>query len=63
MQPAVAFSALAAKLLWHSFLPGTGVLLADGTRRPIEDIKVGDTVTTADTATGKTVKKLGSRHG
>ncbi|MEV8344361.1 RHS repeat-associated core domain-containing protein [Streptomyces niveus] len=41
----------------HSFLPGTGVLLADGTRKSIEDVDVGDTVVTTDTKTGKTVKK------
>ncbi|MGW2658632.1 polymorphic toxin-type HINT domain-containing protein [Streptomyces sp. NPDC001478] len=55
----VVTTAFAAKILGacHSFLPGTGVLLADGTRRAIEDIKAGDTVTTTDTANGKTVKK------
>ncbi|WP_255293220.1 Hint domain-containing protein, partial [Streptomyces niveus] len=49
----------AAKFLakCHSFLPGTGVLLADGTHRAIEDIDVGDTVVTTDTKTGQTVKK------
>ncbi|MET9555259.1 polymorphic toxin-type HINT domain-containing protein [Streptomyces sp. NPDC006645] len=49
----------AAKFLGkcHSFLPGTGVLLADGTRRAIEEIDVGDTVVTTDTKTGKTTKK------
>ncbi|MFC9863544.1 MULTISPECIES: polymorphic toxin-type HINT domain-containing protein [unclassified Streptomyces] len=41
----------------HSFLPGTGVLLADGTRKDIEDIEVGDTITTTDVDTGETVKK------
>ncbi|MFI6864544.1 polymorphic toxin-type HINT domain-containing protein [Streptomyces sp. NPDC050421] len=53
----VVTTALAAKILCHSFLPGTGVLLADGTRRAIEDVEVGDTVTTTDTTTGKAVKK------
>ncbi|MFJ6436878.1 polymorphic toxin-type HINT domain-containing protein [Streptomyces sp. NPDC091416] len=55
----VVATALTTKILGfcHSFLPGTGVLLADGTHRAIEEIKVGDTVTTTDTATGKTVKK------
>ncbi|MFB8439426.1 RHS repeat-associated core domain-containing protein [Streptomyces niveus] len=53
------FYGIAAKFLGkcHSFLPGTGVLLADGTRRAIEDVDVGDTVVTTDTRTGKTVKK------
>jgi hypothetical protein len=37
----------AAKLLGkcHSFLPGTKVLQADGTRKAIQDVEVGDTVT------------------
>ncbi|MFD3514197.1 polymorphic toxin-type HINT domain-containing protein [Streptomyces sp. NPDC058657] len=41
----------------HSFLPGTGVLLGDGTHKAIEDVEEGDVVTTTDTATGKTVTK------
>ncbi|WP_356948706.1 DddA-like double-stranded DNA deaminase toxin [Streptomyces chengbuensis] len=41
----------------HSFLPGTGVLLADGTEKAIEDIQVGDTVVATDTETGETVEK------
>jgi hypothetical protein len=35
-----------------SFLPGTLVLLADGTHRPIEDIRVGDQVWATDPETG-----------
>lgn len=38
----------------HSFLPGTYVLLADGTRKPIEDVALGDKVTVTDPETGKT---------
>ncbi|MEU2180013.1 polymorphic toxin-type HINT domain-containing protein [Streptomyces thermolilacinus] len=41
----------------HSFLAGTGVLLADGTRKAIEDVEVGDVVVTTDTETGETVTK------
>ncbi|MGI5413873.1 polymorphic toxin-type HINT domain-containing protein [Streptomyces chartreusis] len=41
----------------HSFLPGTGVLLADGKRKAIEDVEVGDVVVTTDTETGETVEK------
>ncbi|MEE1807257.1 Hint domain-containing protein [Streptomyces sp. BE133] len=41
----------------HIFLPGTGVLLADGTREAIEDVEAGDTVTTTDATTGKSIKK------
>ncbi|MFF3114751.1 polymorphic toxin-type HINT domain-containing protein, partial [Kitasatospora sp. NPDC057904] len=38
----------------NSFPAGTLVLMADGTRRPIEQIRVGDTVTATDPATGAT---------
>ncbi|UUN28853.1 polymorphic toxin-type HINT domain-containing protein [Streptomyces sp. FIT100] len=41
----------------HSFLPGTGVLLADGTHKVIEDVEVGDIVVTTDTETGETTQK------
>lgn len=41
----------------HSFLPGTGVLLADGTRKAIEDVEVGDVVITTDPETGETTEK------
>ncbi|GAA0964241.1 polymorphic toxin-type HINT domain-containing protein [Actinocorallia libanotica] len=36
----------------NSFPPGTRVLLADGTTRPIRDIRVGDDVWATDPATG-----------
>ncbi|WP_367323099.1 polymorphic toxin-type HINT domain-containing protein [Streptomyces sp. HUAS ZL42] len=38
----------------HSFLPGTKVLLADGTTKPIEKVELGDKVTVTDPATGET---------
>ncbi|MFF8844448.1 polymorphic toxin-type HINT domain-containing protein [Streptomyces sp. NPDC015127] len=38
----------------HSFLPGTKVLLADGTTKPIEDVALGDKVTVTDSETGET---------
>ncbi|TDU91872.1 RHS repeat-associated protein [Kribbella voronezhensis] len=38
----------------NSFVPGTKVLLADGTSKPIEQVKVGDKVKATDPATGKT---------
>ncbi|MET9787270.1 RHS repeat-associated core domain-containing protein [Streptomyces canus] len=41
----------------HSFLPGTKVLLADGTTRNIEDVKTGEVVLVTDPETGKTVKR------
>jgi RHS repeat-associated protein len=37
----------------HSFPPGTRVLLADGSTKPIEQVELGDTVRTADPATGR----------
>jgi RHS repeat-associated protein len=42
----------------NSFLPGTLVLLADGTRRPIEDLEPGDEVLAAGEGTGE---RSGSR--
>ncbi|MEU2605506.1 polymorphic toxin-type HINT domain-containing protein [Streptomyces albus] len=41
----------------HSFLPGTAVLLADGTRKDIEDVKLGDEVTVTDPETGKAERR------
>ncbi|MFI7440573.1 DNRLRE domain-containing protein [Nonomuraea indica] len=38
----------------HSFVPGTEVLMADGTRKPIEDVKVGDEVLATDPKTRET---------
>ncbi|MDQ0930927.1 HYD1 signature containing ADP-ribosyltransferase family protein [Streptomyces turgidiscabies] len=38
----------------HSFLPGTKVLLADGSTKPIEKVALGDKVTVTDPKTGKT---------
>ncbi|SEH01782.1 RHS repeat-associated core domain-containing protein [Nonomuraea solani] len=40
-----------------SFVPGTLVLMADGGRKPIEDVRVGDEVLATDPATGETVAK------
>lgn len=37
----------------NSFVPGTRVLLADGSRRPIEDIRIGDRVWATDPVTGR----------
>ena len=41
----------------NSFLPGTQVLLADGTRKDIEDVQIGDKVTATDPKTGKTTTR------
>ncbi|MEU8238903.1 LamG-like jellyroll fold domain-containing protein [Actinoplanes missouriensis] len=38
----------------HSFDPSTRVLMADGTTKPIKDVKVGDKVTATDPASGTT---------
>ncbi|MFC4503264.1 MULTISPECIES: polymorphic toxin-type HINT domain-containing protein [Streptomyces] len=38
----------------HSFLPGTKVLLADGSTKSIEKVTLGDKVVTTDSKTGKT---------
>nr|WP_240124430.1 RHS repeat-associated core domain-containing protein [Streptomyces sp. MUM 136J] len=38
----------------HSFVDGTRVLLADGSTKRIEDVKVGDEVVTTDPKSGKT---------
>ncbi|MFI1027422.1 polymorphic toxin-type HINT domain-containing protein [Streptomyces sp. NPDC020951] len=38
----------------HSFLPGTKVLLADGSTKSIEKMKLGDKVVVTDPKTGKT---------
>ncbi|TDC75568.1 polymorphic toxin-type HINT domain-containing protein [Actinomadura sp. 7K507] len=37
----------------NSFIAGTPVLMADGTRRPIEQVRAGDTVWAADPTTGR----------
>ncbi|MFJ9260147.1 polymorphic toxin-type HINT domain-containing protein [Streptomyces bacillaris] len=41
----------------HSFLPGTGVLLADGSTKRIEDVETGDPVLATDPGTGETVAR------
>ncbi|MFI7523948.1 polymorphic toxin-type HINT domain-containing protein [Micromonospora globbae] len=41
----------------HSFAPSTAVLLADGTRRAISEVKAGDLVLATDPETGETTKK------
>ncbi|MGW4237325.1 polymorphic toxin-type HINT domain-containing protein [Streptomyces sp. NPDC004749] len=41
----------------NSFLPDTEVLMADGTRKKIADVKIGDQVLATDPETGKTLPK------
>ncbi|MGI5503330.1 RHS repeat-associated core domain-containing protein [Lentzea sp. CA-135723] len=51
----VASEALdAASCLVNSFKPGTRVLMADGSSKPIEEIKLGDKVLATDSETGQT---------
>ncbi|MDT0347784.1 polymorphic toxin-type HINT domain-containing protein, partial [Streptomyces litchfieldiae] len=38
----------------NSFAPGTQVLMADGTTKPIEDVKIGDEILATDPETGET---------
>ncbi|MEW1551828.1 polymorphic toxin-type HINT domain-containing protein [Streptomyces tsukubensis] len=45
----------------HSFPAGTPVLMADGTGRPIEQVKVGDQVTATDPDTGETGSRTVTR--
>ncbi|MFI8811337.1 MULTISPECIES: polymorphic toxin-type HINT domain-containing protein [unclassified Streptomyces] len=41
----------------NSFLPDTSVLMADGTRKAIADVEVGDKVLATDPETGETIAK------
>ncbi|GLY02163.1 polymorphic toxin-type HINT domain-containing protein [Actinoplanes sp. NBRC 101535] len=54
------FEELAEKcdLTKNSFVPGTPVLLADGSRKPIEQVRVGERVLAADAATGRTAARV-----
>ncbi|MGW6460136.1 polymorphic toxin-type HINT domain-containing protein, partial [Streptomyces sp. NPDC055078] len=52
-----ALAKLMKKDRCHSFLPGTLVLLADGTKKPIEAVKPGDRVTVTDPETGETTTR------
>ncbi|MEU6525817.1 polymorphic toxin-type HINT domain-containing protein [Streptomyces sp. NPDC046924] len=57
--------ARALKSLWglkkkcekNSFTPGTKVLMADGSTKPIEDVAIGDRVLATDPETGETAAK------
>ncbi|MER7212581.1 polymorphic toxin-type HINT domain-containing protein [Streptosporangium sp. NPDC000239] len=56
-EKAVELGTKAGKSCRQSFIPGTKVLMADGTKKPIEDIRVGDKVLATDPETGKTEAK------
>ncbi|MFI9561460.1 polymorphic toxin-type HINT domain-containing protein [Nonomuraea endophytica] len=45
------------KVCANSFVPSTLVLMADGSRRPIAEVRVGDAVVATDPVTGKTAVK------
>ncbi|MFI9366750.1 polymorphic toxin-type HINT domain-containing protein [Kitasatospora sp. NPDC053057] len=53
----MGLSAKARASLCHSFTAGTLVLMADGQRKPIEQLVVGDEVLATDPQTGKTTHK------
>ena len=46
----------------NSFAPSTAVLMADGTTKPIENVRVGDQVIATDPTTGKTEPKPVTDH-
>ncbi|MEV4432363.1 polymorphic toxin-type HINT domain-containing protein [Streptomyces sp. NPDC049585] len=46
----------------HSFLPGTQVLLADGSHRAIEDVRIGDRVIASDPESGQTEARPVTNH-
>ncbi|SNS74169.1 RHS repeat-associated core domain-containing protein [Streptosporangium subroseum] len=52
-----AQKAFAACTRPNSFIPGTKVAMADGTEKPIEQVKVGDNVIATDPKTGTTTAK------
>jgi hypothetical protein len=59
VSPLLGFSALggagrATKECLNSFAPSTEVEMADGSRKPIEDVEVGDKVLATDPETGET---------
>jgi hypothetical protein len=41
----------------HSFASGTTVVMADGSRKPIQDIRIGDRVLASEPLTGKTAPR------
>jgi RHS repeat-associated protein len=51
------YQAIMSRCQTHSFAPGTRVLLANGTTKPIEKLKPGDKVAAHDPETGKSGNK------
>lgn len=54
VESAVECATLASDLLGNSFVPGTEVVMADGSRKPIEKVEAGDEVLATDPTTGET---------
>ncbi|MFF3393655.1 LamG-like jellyroll fold domain-containing protein [Streptomyces sp. NPDC002669] len=54
VETAVSCTTLASDLMGNSFLPGTEVVMADGSRKPIERVEAGDEVRATDPTTGRT---------
>ncbi|MGI5398458.1 polymorphic toxin-type HINT domain-containing protein [Streptomyces sp. CA-135486] len=54
VESAVECVEFAKDLVGNSFVPGTEVVMADGTRKPIEQVETGDEVMATDPTTGKT---------
>ncbi|MCQ0002989.1 polymorphic toxin-type HINT domain-containing protein [Streptomyces sudanensis] len=48
---------LASAASSNSFAPGTEIVMADGSRKPIEEVEVGDEVVATDPTTGKTSQR------
>nr|WP_246300247.1 polymorphic toxin-type HINT domain-containing protein [Actinopolyspora biskrensis] len=55
--PGLSASRRKAACVPNSFVPGTAVLMADGSHEPIEDVEVGDRVVATDPETGETVSR------
>ncbi|TXS55518.1 DNRLRE domain-containing protein [Streptomyces sp. t39] len=54
IESAVDCASLAADLAGNSFVPGTEVVMGDGSRKPIEKVEAGDEVLATDPTTGDT---------
>ncbi|MER5884941.1 polymorphic toxin-type HINT domain-containing protein [Streptomyces sp. NPDC001941] len=54
VETAVECTQLAVDVAGNSFVAGTEVVMADGSRKPIEDVREGEKVVATDPTTGKT---------
>ncbi|MET9106651.1 LamG-like jellyroll fold domain-containing protein [Streptomyces zhihengii] len=70
IESAVDCASLAAELSGNSFVPGTEVVMGDGSRKPIEKVEAGDQVLATDPTTGQssgrevtaTIEGSGEKH-